>query len=313
MRRLFLTTGLAALALSQTACAHDVGASSSSGTTSSGSSSLDLTRLKVGDGRTTTSGARRNYVYVCQTPNGQGGASASGSWINGSTWDYTQKPTVDGSVDWPDATYRVTRSDSKRAITGNGLPTHTTGIFPIQQSDDAYQFDRNPNSISAQTVDVTLPAKPAKAKKPGCLSGGAIGIMDSGAVFFDALDAGGNDAAAHEIQDTCGGHPQQQGSYHYHALPSCIKTGSSKAHSKRIGWAFDGFPIYGPRGEDGKYMRNSDLDACHGHTHTIKIDGKRVRMYHYHATMEYPYTLGCYRGTAAVAVQQQGPPGPFGP
>ena len=46
-------------------------------------------------------------------------------------------------------------------------------------------------------------------------------------------------------------------------------------------------------------MRNSALDACHGHTHTVKIDGKRVRLYHYHATMEYPYTLGCFRGTPA--------------
>ena len=37
-----------------------------------------------------------------------------------------------------------------------------------------------------------------------------------------------------------------------------------------------------------------DLDACHGHKH--KVGGRRV--YHYHATREFPYTLGCFSGRA---------------
>ena len=36
-------------------------------------------------------------------------------------------------------------------------------------------------------------------------------------------------------------------------------------------------------------MINEDLDECHGHQHG-SIG------YHYHAIMEYPYTVGCYRG-----------------
>jgi hypothetical protein len=299
--RLYIATTLSALALTQSACAHDVGASGTR------NDDLDLTKLKVGDNKYSTSGAKRGYVYVCQRPNGQPGAQGSSTpWIDGSSWDYTQKPSVSGSVDWENATYRVRRSGSSRLITGNGLPSHATGVFPIQQSDPAYQYDRNPNSIKATTIDLTLTAKPKRASKPSCTSGGAIGIMKSGALFFNALDAGGLDAGAHELQDKCGGHPQQQGQYHYHALPACIASGSKSSHSKQIGWAFDGFPIYGPRGDGGEYLRNSDLDACHGHTHTIKVDGKRQRMYHYHATMEFPYTLGCYRGTPAQGAVQQG-------
>ena len=61
--------------------------------------------------------------------------------------------------------------------------------------------------------------------------------------------------------------------------------------------ATDGFGIYGNRGETGAALMNADLDACHGHTHAILWDGVMVMMYHYHATKEYPYTLGCYRGT----------------
>ena len=145
----------------------------------------------------------------------------------------------------------------------------------------------------------SLPANPVKAASPACSSaaGAVIGFLNTGVAIFNALDAGGKDAPAHEIQDSCDGHPEVTGQYHYHSLPRCISVGSKKKHSKRIGWARDGFPIFGPRGAKGEYMLNNDLDACHGHTHRIKIDGKRKRLFHYHATMQYPYTLGCYRGT----------------
>ncbi len=259
--------------------------------------SIDLTHLKVGDGKVTTTGPKRGYVYSCGGIGGVSGATASGSWISGSHWDYTSKPTVDGSVNWPDAWLDVSRSGAYRTIEGDGLPTHPTGIFPIATSDDAYRYDRNPNSISPHSLDVTIPANPTKAAHASCVPMGEIGVLDSGAALFNALDAGGNDAAAHEIQDSCDGHPNAPGQYHYHDLPSCIDTGKKTRHSKRIGWALDGFPIYGPRGKHGTYMTNSKLDACHGHTHKIRINGKRVRMYHYHATQQYPYTISCYRGT----------------
>ncbi|MDQ3936781.1 MAG: YHYH protein, partial [Actinomycetota bacterium] len=172
-------------------------------------------------------------------------------------------------------------------------------VYPIQQSDDAYRFDRNPNRIASQSVGVSVPAKPKRVRRARCTSGGPVGYLDTGAAIFNALDAGGKDAPAHEVQDRCDGHPQISGVYHYHALPRCLRTGSKKAHSKRIGWAMDGFPIHGPRGEGGEYMRNSVLDACHGHSHTVKVDGRKRRLYHYHATMEFPYTVGCFRGEQA--------------
>jgi len=116
--------------------------------------------------------------------------------------------------------------------------------------------------------------------------------------IFDALDALDRDAVAHEIQDRCDGHPQMSGVYHYHSIPSCM-TGkeSKKRHSGLVGFALDGFPIYGPRGDSGKLLANDDLDACHGQVGRIWLDGRWRRTYHYHATLEYPYTLGCYRGT----------------
>jgi hypothetical protein len=128
------------------------------------------------------------------------------------------------------------------------------------------------------------------------LGGGPIGIMLTGAQLFDALDALGRDAPAHELLDSCNGHPQEQGVYHYHALSACMSDPGT-AHSRLLGYANDGFGIYGIRGVKGAVVTDADLDACHGHTHAIPWNGKSVVMYHYHFTYEYPYTLGCYKGT----------------
>ena len=259
------------------------------------------TALPLGDGKVTTAGPKRGWIYSCGLPRGGPGAQADGPWIKGSTWDATQKPAVGGSVAWQTTTrFRV--AASSLSVTGNALPSHRTGVFPIRASDPAYAYDRNPNAIAAQVLAYALPASPKIAATASCVGMGPIGVMLTGAVLFNGLDAAGRDAAAHELQDRCGGHPQMQGQYHYHSLSPCAAAGAStSAHSKLAGYALDGFGIYGLRGVGGKLLTNADLDACHGHVHPIAWRGTNVRMFHYHATSEYPYTLGCFRGTAARA------------
>ena len=111
---------------------------------------------------------------------------------------------------------------------------------------------------------------------------GAIGVASNGVVFFNpSAGDGGNppagfnwnahfeDAVVSFGDDNCGGHPEQTGQYHYHDTDflACWKAnavmstyndyyGSSQyngdnlrhpdGHSKMVGIAFDGFPIYGP-------------------------------------------------------------------
>ena len=253
-------------------------------------------RLPVGDYQTSTTGPARDYIYLCNQGGGGGGASSQGPWFNGDgTWDATEKTSVDGSVDWPTAAFSETLSGATRTLSGNGLPDHTTGTFPISSGDDAYSFDRNPNSIRTQTLNVTLPAAPDKGT-PRCI-GGQVGIAKNGVPIYNGLDAGNRDAVAWEVQDSCDGHPQAAGAYHYHSIPACLNEGESKKkHSKLVGWALDGFPIYGNLGDDGEELSNDDLDVCHGHTHKVKLDGEKVKTYHYHGTAEYPYTVGCFRG-----------------
>ncbi len=261
-------------------------------------SDVDATRLEIGDGKYSTT-PQVGYVFSCQTNfSGQGAIGAPGAWINGDgTWNALMKAVVDGSVSWPHS-FSISIQGDQRVLTGNGLPDHTTGNYPISPSDDAYTYDRNPNSISEQNITLTLPANPTIAAQPTCI-GGEVGIMLSGVVLFNAFDALGRDAQVHEVQDECDGHPQISGVYHYHALSDCLPDNET-GHSALMGYAFDGFGIYGYYDEDGKEVTNEDLDECHGHVGWVEWDGGMVEMYHYHATREFPYTVGCFKGVPAV-------------
>ena len=265
-------------------------------TDSSNGGGVDVTHLPVGDNRLVTT-PTAGSIFPCRTGGGGGGASAQGPWFNGDgTWDLTKKVFVDGDVKWDAASVTFAVQGDSRIITSNALPTHATGVFPIASSDDAYQYDRNPNSIKQQTLTISVPAAPAAATTPNCI-GGEVGIAIDGVPIFDGFDAGNRDAVAWEVQDECHGHPQMSGVYHYHDVSPCLDDAGT-GHSKLVGYAFDGYGIYGPRGEDGTELTNADLDACHGHTHVVAWEGQQVEMYHYHATKEFPYTVSCFHGTS---------------
>jgi len=300
MRGRLLRTGLAVAALS-VAMAAPVAAHGNSS-----DEDTDLTSLPVGE---TVTEPTVGGLWSCQTTFNGGGAQTEGPWFNGDgTWDATAKYTVDGDVEWPDSEFSVTRDGATRTISTTDTPTnHTTGEFPVSQDDDAYSVDRNPNSIATQDFTFEIDATPELADEPSC-AGGEVGILKSGVLVFNAVDAGGRDAVAYEVQDACDGHPQQSGVYHYHSVSDCVleDLDSSTGHSKLVGWALDGFGIYGNRGEDGEELFSADLDECHGHTHEVKFNGKVQEIYHYHATVDYPYTVGCYMGTPSSGAQGGG-------
>jgi hypothetical protein len=258
---------------------------------------LDLTTLPLGDKKISTS-PKKGYVFSCQTNFTGGGAFKQGPWINSATqiWNLTQKVTVDGDKAWNNANWGISNAGTGRQFTGNGLPKgHATGDFPILTSDDAYQYDRNPNSIKTQLLSLAFPANPTQLNTPECV-GGEVGIMLSGVPLYNAFDAGGRDAVATEIQDKCDGHPQASGQYHYHGYSDCLQDSAAKTeHSALLGYAYDGFGIYGLRGENGQELSTNDLDECHGHNHTIMWDNKEVRMFHYHLTQDFPYSISCFR------------------
>ncbi len=258
-------------------------------------SDTNVKALPLGDGKTSKK-PKRGYVMSCNdTFNGEG-SQTDGPWISDDTWNMDKKPAVKGNVKWPNAKLTIKTKGEKRVISGNGLPDQPTGKFPVQESDPSYQYDRNPNSIEKQSVDWKLTAQPTEAKEPTCLPMNTIGISLDGAAIFNALDAMGRDAGAHEVLDECWGHPEKNGSYHHHTNPSCLDDGSGDEHSPLLGYLLDGYGIYGLRGDGGEQMSNDTLDKCHGHKHEVDWDGSQQDIYHYHMTYEYPYTVGCFTG-----------------
>ncbi|MGA0839419.1 MAG: hypothetical protein ACO3P1_05915, partial [Pseudomonadales bacterium] len=63
-----------------------------------------------------------------------------------------------------------------------------TGEFPIAPDDPAYAYDRNPNRIAGNEVEVVLPLNPAVAPtfrtKPGSIAPGSAHIFPWGLPFI---------------------------------------------------------------------------------------------------------------------------------
>ena len=188
---------------------------------------------------------------------------------------------------------QLSHDDRFLIVKSQGYPNHPTAIFPNSG---------NPNSIRVQDFTFRLPLEPKLAGKITRVPMGPIGMALNGVVFFNPFEAGGMNAVEGYSEvwlDSCCGHPQQHGVYHYHKYPSCVKSpfaDDGKQHSPVIGFAFDGFPIYGPFEEarvmakDLKASSNSALDVCNGHQ-----DDQRG--YHYHVTPgRFPYIVGGYAG-----------------
>ncbi len=151
-----------------------------------------------------------------------------------------------------------------RLIEANGIPRHKAGQFPNAG---------NPYKIKVQKYKFRIPINPKVANKLTLLDNPRynFGIGLNG-VLFDPLAREyylGKVNSQWRYEATSGAiilgldennaHVQPNGSYHYHSMPiGLIKKLSTKekSHSPLIGWAADGFPIYGPIG----YESNSELD-----------------------------------------------------
>ena len=156
-----------------------------------------------------------------------------------------------------------------------------------------------------QDFQFQLPLKPELNDTITRLPMGPIGVALNGVVFFNPFEVGGMNAVEGYSEvwlDSCCGHPQQTGVYHYHKYPTCVKSpfvDDGKRHSPVIGFAFDGFPIYGPYESEDLMAKDITgdmaLDVCNGHT-------DEARGYHYHVTPgKFPYIIGGYAGRPEAA------------
>lgn len=133
----------------------------------------------------------------------------------------------------------------------------------------------------------------------------ALGVAVNGVPIYDYTGGGEMsvaDLSVHQAaQDTvetqqldiCGGHAGRGDDYHYHATPTCMIAQMPNAGPDAIiGWAFDGYPIYGDLNPDGTEIKAGTLDVCNGQPDP-------VYGYRYHTSQGAPYIIQCLRGQTA--------------
>lgn len=204
-----------------------------------------------------------------------------------------------------------------------------------------------PNDVSAQNDQFEITTSPSKAAQTTSLSlrvdnaillnGVKVDLLAAGCFGVGNGKIGCNDmsqpwrydpmhAANGFSVDSHNAHAQTDGTYHYHGSPLALFSDDDSQASPVVGFAADGFPIYGtyfddsgqvraatpsyrlksgarPSGADdpggnydGAYRDDyeyveglGDLDECNG----MMINGS----YAYYITPSYPYVLACFTGT----------------
>ena len=240
----------------------------------------------------------------------------------------------------------ISADDSLCTLSSDNIPNHdfndNTANFATQVSEVAQSF-----SISrAPAVAAAVTPLAQQTWDAVMLNGVVLDLLSAGCYRPNEpnADANGNVAVGCSVQDdwlldplgTEGGfgvdihnaHVQPNGAYHYHGNPGAMfDENYGPTGSPVIGFAADGFPIYGsyfldiasgfirkaisgyrlkpgnrpvsatdPGGaydgtyiDDYEFLGDQDLDECNGMT----VDGQ----YGYYVTDDYPWVLGCHSGT----------------
>lgn len=237
-------------------------------------------------------------------------------------------------------------------LSSNGIPNHDFndgGSFanPVAEVNESYTIPGSPtvaasstalslafdNAIFLNGAKLDVLAAACYGVGPQPLGQEMIGCMDGPPWRYDPSFAG-NDFGT----DSNNAHTQPDGGYHYHGDPMAMYDMSGTVESGVIGFAADGFPIFGPYIDDGGTVRkvesgyelrggdrvsqagegafpggsydgtyvddyeftgNGDLDACNGTT--------RDGVYGYYVTDAYPYVIGCFTGTPDESFRKEMP------
>lgn len=180
-------------------------------------------------------------------------------------------------------------------VESNGMPDHPmmVGIRAWQQQVPIPQNYTGGNAWQ-------IPIKPRMADNPvsakSALFRGAIALAVNGVPIFNPIkNDGRTDTFTAGELDQYGGHCGKGDDYHYHIAPIHLEKIVGKG--KPIGYALDGFPLYGYLDQGGNEPKN--LDAFNGR---MERDG-----YKYYSTKTYPYVNGGLKGVVTVRGDQVDP------
>lgn len=219
----------------------------------------------------------------------------------------------------------------------NAIPNHDFNdggnAFPndVSEQNDQFEITISPTNANeatpiSLTVDNAILLNGVKVDllAAGCfgIGNGKIGCNDMNQPWrYDPMHA----ANGFNV-DSHNAHAQPDGTYHYHGSPVAMFTDNNDSDSPVIGFAADGFPIFGSYFDDQSNIRKAtssyrlksgnrptgsgdpggtydgafrddyeyveglgDLDECNG----MKLND----VYGYYITDTYPYVLACFKGT----------------
>ncbi|QPM89167.1 YHYH protein [Pseudooceanicola algae] len=243
-----------------------------------------------------------------------------------------------------DGAVTITTDGASCTITSNAVPNHdfnTSKGFanPFSVQDQSFTITANPRASDTPTplslmMDNAVFLNGVKLDQvaAGCfgVGDGFIGCNDMDTPYrFDPMGGASNFGT-----DAHNAHTQPDGTYHYHGNPMALfNQDTPDGPSPVIGFAADGFPIFGsyidddgeirkattsyhlksgtrPDGPGGSYdgtyvddweyvAGSGDLDICNG----MVQDG----VYGYVVTEAYPHVLGCFTGTPDDSFRKRRP------
>ena len=274
-----------------------------------------------------------NYIFTKTDPS----CSAYIGEFTSTIQDLGNDRTLTGSLS-------ITTDGSTCTISSNSIPNHDVndkGAFAntIGEVNETFSIPVSPSVASSTTqlsleydnaiflngAKLDLLAAACYGVGPNPLGKEKIGCMQTDTPWrYDPMSPLNKFGT-----DSHNAHTQPDGAYHYHGDPMAIYDSSGQTASGVIGFAADGFPIYGPfidksgsirrvtssyvlkngmrqnqSGEgafpggtyDGTYIDDyeyqagvGDLDECNG----MMINGR----YGYFVTSTYPWIMKCFKGT----------------
>eukprot|EP00919_Chromeraceae_sp_WS-2016_P072403 GHVR01171250.1.p1 GENE.GHVR01171250.1~~GHVR01171250.1.p1 ORF type:complete len:375 (+),score=90.77 GHVR01171250.1:23-1126(+) len=211
-------------------------------------------------------------------------------------------------ADGNDYLYTETVESPARTIIVSGCPNH-----PYKILNEYWPVKENTTIIIPSSPKYDISVKSSFNNKSG-----PVGVLFSGAFVYSPYPESvkpsltsvinhstSASALEYETFDLCGCHSSSRSNatYHCHGPPVCLlqqlqASISNTTHSPQIGWASDGFPIYGPMGKNGVIMKSCSIqnlnigvdicsDECGGYYGLLPD----VDIYKYRYYIQGEYTL----------------------
>lgn len=228
------------------------------------------------------------------------------------------------SAPW-NSTVKITYSKSVVYLETNDIPNHPRDAYyavpnagVVVPAPSTATVVKDPTKPQAWRF--TIPTSPQYTAKVTAAPLGSIGVMTSASVLFNPYEGDGTTVAmannftitnaagiTASFVDQCAGHPTPMaGEYHYHGLPVCFASQTSP--SQIIGFALDGFPIYGPNDIKGNPVPVGSLDQCNGiNSRTPEFP---TGIYHYvlPGTFDSTSSIKCFHGVVNASQIMPMPP-----